>query len=219
MWPPVGSMAAACYIYPMPLLVLMRHGESLWNFENRFTGGTDVPLTDTGEAEAHRAGQQLYQRHIAIDSAYSSLLQRATDTLDIVLSVLGLEDIPIRRTPVLNERHYGELQGMDKTETARIYGAEQVHIWRRSYADGPPDGESLKDVAARMLPYFRDKVLSQLAAGKNVLIVAHEHPLRAIIMHLEKLTPEQLLQLELETAVPVVYELDVTGSIISKQIL
>ena len=202
----------------MALLVLMRHGESLWNFENRFTGGTDVPLTDTGQAEAHRAGQQLCQHHITIDSAYSYLLQRAADTLDIVLSVLGPENIPTYRTQVLNERHYGELQGMDKTEAARIYGAEQVHIWRRSYADGPPGGESLKDVAARVVPYVQDKVLPQLTSGKNVLIVAHEHPLRAIIMHLEKLTPEQLLELELATAVPIVYELDVAGSIISKQI-
>lgn len=203
----------------MALLVLMRHGESLWNFENRFTGGVDVPLTDTGRAEAHRAGKQLRQHRISVDSAYSSVLQRAADTLDIVLSVLGPENIPTRRTPVLNERHYGELQGMDKTEAARVYGAKQVHIWRRSYADGPPDGESLKDVATRVLPYFQDNVLPQLVAGKNVLIVAHEHPLRAIIMHLEALIPEQLLQLELATAVPVVYELDVTGILISKQIL
>ena len=203
----------------MPFLVLMRHGESQWNFENRFTGEMDVPLTVTGRAEAHRAGQQLRQHHLTIDYACSSLLQRAVDTLDIVLSVLEQEATQTDCTPILNERHYGELQGMDKTEAALIYGAEQVHIWRRSYADGPPGGESLKDVAARVLPYFQANVLVQLTAGKNALIVSHEHPLRAIIMHLETLIPEQLLQLELATAVPVVYELDVTGSIIAKQIL
>lgn len=203
----------------MPFLVLMRHGESLWNFENRFTGGTDIPLTDTGRAEARRAGQLLCQHHITIDYAASSVLQRAAHTLDIVLSVLGRKNIPTDCTPTLNERHYGELQGMDKTQAARVYGTGQVHIWRRSYADGPPGGESLTDVAARVLPYFRDKVLPQLSSGKNVLIVSHEHPLRAIIMHLEKLPPQQLLQLELATAVPVVYEYDLTGTITAKRIL
>lgn len=197
----------------------MRHGESEWNLDNRFTGGTDVPLTDTGRAEAYRAGRQLRLHRINIDSAYSSLLQRASDTLDIVLSLVGPENIPTCRTPILNERLYGELQGMDKTDAARVYGTEQVNIWRRSYANGPPGGESLKDVAARVLPYFQDNVLPQLDAEKNVLIVAHEHPLRAIIMHLENLTPEQLSRLELATAVPFVYKHDVTGLIISKQIL
>ena len=196
----------------MSVLVLMRHGESVWNFENRFTGGTDVPLTDTGRAEARRAGQWLSQRHITLDFAASSVLQRAAHTLEIVLSVLGQEAILTDHTPILNERHYGELQGMDKTEAARVYGTEQVHIWRRSYADGPPGGESLHDVAARVLPYFKDRIVPQLKAGKNILIVAHEHPLRAIIMQLEKLTPQQLLQLELATAVPVVYAWDLTGA-------
>ncbi len=199
----------------MALLILLRHGESVWNFENRFTGGVDVPLTETGRSEARRAGQQ----HISIDSASSSLLQRAADTLDSVLSILGQENIHTHRTQVLNERHYGELQGMHKTETARVYGAEQVHIWRRSYAHGPPGGESLKDVAARVLPYFQDNVLPQLTSGKNVLIVAHEHPLRAIIRYLESLTNEQLLALELATAVPVVYELGAEARVVSKQVL
>ena len=203
----------------MPFLVLMRHGESVWNFDNRFTGSVDIPLTDTGRAEAQRAGHLLRQHHLSIDFASSSLLQRAVDTLDIVLSVLGHKNIPTHSTQLLNERYYGELQGMDKAEAARIYGAEQVHSWRRSYADGPPGGESLKDVAARVLPYFQDRLVPQLSAGKNVLIVAHEHPLRAIIMRLEKLTPAQLLELELATAVPVVYELDLTGAVAAKQIL
>lgn len=202
----------------MPFLVLMRHGESVWNFDSRFTGSVDVPLTDTGRAEAHRAGHLLHRHHLSIDFASSSLLQRAVDTLDIVLSVLGHEHIRPDRTRLLNERYYGELQGMDKAEAARVYGAGQVYSWRRSYANGPPGGESLKDVAARVLPSFRDPVVPQLSAGKNVLIVAHEHPLRAIIMQLEKLAPAQLLALELATAVPVVYEFNLAGAVVAKRI-
>ena len=125
----------------------MRHGESVWNFDNRFTGGVDVPLTATGRAEARRAGRLLRHHRLSIDLAFSSTLQRAADSLDIVLSALGREDLPPHRSPLLNERDYGRLQGMDKAEAARIYGAGQVHSWRRSYADGPPGGESLKDVA------------------------------------------------------------------------
>ena len=197
----------------------MRHGESVWNFDNRFTGGVDVPLTDTGRAEAHRAGRLLQRHQLSIDLAFSSTLQRAADSLDIVLSALGREDLSPNRSPLLNERDYGRLQGMDKAEAARIYGADQVHSWRRSYADGPPGGESLKDVATRLLPYFEAEVAPQLGAGKNVLIVAHEHPLRAIIMRLEKLAPAQLVGLELATAVPVVYEFDASQAIADKRIL
>lgn len=197
----------------------MRHGESVWNFDNRFTGGVDVPLTDTGRAEAHRAGRLLRCHRLSIDLAFSSTLQRAADSLDIVLSALGREDLPPNRTPLLNERDYGRLQGMDKAEAARIYGADQVHSWRRSYADGPPGGESLRDVATRLLPYFEAEVAPQFGAGKNVLVVAHEHPLRAIIMQLEKLAPAQLPELELATAVPVVYEFDPSGTIAGKRIL
>ncbi len=197
----------------------MRHGESVWNFDNRFTGGVDVPLTATGRAEARRAGRLLQRHQLSIDCAFSSTLQRAADSLDIVLSALGREDLPPHRSPLLNERDYGRLQGMDKAEAARIYGAGQVHSWRRSYADGPPGGESLKDVAVRLLPYFEARIAPRLGAGKNVLIVAHEHPLRAIIMRLEKLTPAQLVGLELATAVPVVYEFDPGGAIADKRIL
>ena len=197
----------------------MRHGESVWNFDNRFTGGVDVPLTAAGRAEAHRAGRLLRRHRLSIDLAFSSTLQRAADSLDLVLSALGREDLSPNRSPLLNERNYGRLQGMDKAEAARIYGADQVHSWRRSYADGPPGGESLKDVATRLLPYFEAEIAPQLGAGKNVLIVAHEHPLRAIIMRLEKLTPAQLVGLELATAVPVVYGVDASGAIAGKQIL
>ena len=203
----------------MPFLVLMRHGESVWNFDNRFTGSVDVPLTGTGRAQARRAGHLLRRYHLSIGFASSSVLQRAVDTLDIVLSVLDQERIHTDRTRLLNERDYGELQGMDKTEAAYIYGTGQVHSWRRSYADGPPGGESLKDVAARVLPYFQDRVVPELSAGKNVLVVAHEHPLRAIIMRLEKLSPRQLLALELATAVPLMYELGLTGTVAAKRIL
>lgn len=197
----------------------MRHGESVWNFDNRFTGGVDVPLTAAGRAEAQRAGRLLRHHRLSIDLAFSSTLQRAADSLDIVLSALGREDLPPHRSPLLNERNYGRLQGMDKAEAARIYGAGQVHSWQRSYADGPPGGESLKDVATRLLPYFEDEIAPQLGAGKNVLIVAHEHPLRAIIMRLEQLAPAQLPELELATAVPVVYEVDSGGAVAGKRIL
>ena len=197
----------------------MRHGESVWNLDNRFTGGVDVPLTATGRAEAHRAGRLLRRHRLSIDLAFSSTLQRAADSLDIVLSALGREDLRPHRSPLLNERDYGRLQGMDKAEAARIYDADQVHSWRRSYADGPPGGESLRDVAARLLPYFEAEVAPQLGAGKNVLVVAHEHPLRAIIMRLEKLAPAQILELELATAVPVVYEFGPGGAVADKRIL
>lgn len=201
----------------MSLLVLIRHGESQWNLENRFTGWTDVPLTEKGREEARRAGEKI--RHIHFDKAYTSVLKRAIDTLDIVLQTIGQVGIPTAYDRALNERHYGDLQGLNKAETAEKYGKEQVHVWRRSYDVAPPGGESLKDTAARALPYFEAHIVPDLRLGKNVLVSAHGNSLRSIVMHLDKLSREQVLELNLATGVPIVYEFDAGLRVISKQIL
>jgi 2,3-bisphosphoglycerate-dependent phosphoglycerate mutase len=197
----------------MPTLVLVRHGQSQWNLENKFTGWVDVPLTPLGEQEAKRAGDLLKGRKF--DIAFTSDLQRAQKTLAVILNEIGQSDLTIIKDTALNERHYGDLQGLDKAETAKKFGDEQVKIWRRSYDIAPPNGESLKDTAARTLPYFDDKIIPYLKEGKNVLVAAHGNSLRSIVMHLEHLTKEQVLELNLETAVPRVYELDSNLKILS----
>jgi 2,3-bisphosphoglycerate-dependent phosphoglycerate mutase len=201
----------------MALLVLVRHGESQWNLDNRFTGWVDVPLTETGRREAHRAGQLL--RGMRFDRGFTSVLTRAIETLDIILEEIEEPDLPVERDAALNERHYGDLQGLNKAETAAKFGAEQVHIWRRSYDVAPPNGESLKDTAARTLPYFERVIVPRLTAGDHVLVVAHGNSLRSIVMHLDRLTKEQVLELNLATAVPVVYDLSADMSIRAKRIL
>jgi 2,3-bisphosphoglycerate-dependent phosphoglycerate mutase len=197
----------------MPILVLVRHGQSQWNLENKFTGWVDVPLTEQGEQEAHRAGKQLKGLHF--DIAFTSDLQRAQKTLAIILGEMGQTNLTIIRDKALNERHYGDLQGLDKAETAKKFGDEQVKIWRRSYDIAPPNGESLKDTAARTIPYFDTQIIPLLQEGKNVLVAAHGNSLRSIVMHLEHLTKEQVLELNLETAVPRVYDLDKDLKILS----
>jgi 2,3-bisphosphoglycerate-dependent phosphoglycerate mutase len=201
----------------MALLVLVRHGESQWNLENRFTGWIDVALTETGRREAARAGSLL--KGTRFDVAFSSVLQRANETLDIILRELGQADLPVTRDQALNERHYGDLQGLNKAETAKKYGDEQVHIWRRSYDVPPPGGESLKDTAARTLPYYDRVIAPQIAAGKNVLVVAHGNSLRSIVMQLDQLTREQVLELNIPTGVPIVYDMTPDLTIRSKRIL
>lgn len=201
----------------MARLVLIRHGESQWNLENRFTGWTDVPLTEKGRQEARRAGERI--RDIHFDMAYTSVLQRAIETLDIVLRAIGQQDLPIIRDAALNERHYGNLQGLNKAETAEKYGKEQVHLWRRSYDIAPPGGESLKDTAARTLPYFEAHIMRDIRAGKNVLVSAHGNSLRSIVMQLDKLTRDEVLELNIATGVPIVYEFDRSLRIVSKRIL
>lgn len=203
----------------MSTLVLLRHGQSQWNLENKFTGWVDVPLTEKGAEEAHRAGQLLRESGITFSRCFTSELQRAQETLRIALEEMGAADLPVARDQALNERHYGDLQGLDKAETAKKYGDEQVHIWRRSYDVPPPNGESLKDTAARTLPYFSQHVRPCLEAGENVLVAAHGNSLRSIVMDLEKLTREEVLQLNIATGVPLVYELDGGGPIASKKIL
>ena len=201
----------------MPVLVLVRHGESQWNLENRFTGWVDVPLSEKGIQEAAAAGDRLKKENIKFDCAFTSDLQRAQNTLKLILEKLGQGGIPVEKNQALNERHYGELQGLNKAETAKKFGDEQVKIWRRSYDVAPPKGESLKDTAARTLPYFESKIVSALKQGKNVIVAAHGNSLRSIVMDLDKLTKEQVLELNLATGVPIIYQLDPNLHILSKR--
>ena len=203
----------------MGTLVLLRHGESQWNLENRFTGWVDVPLSPKGEEEARQAGEKLKAAGIRFDLAFTSVLQRAIHTMEIVLEILGQNNIPVEKDQALNERHYGDLQGLDKAETAKKFGDEQVHIWRRSYDVAPPGGESLKDTAARTLPYYEAKIFLLVKAGKIVLVAAHGNSLRSLVMHLDHLTREQVLELNLGTGVPIVYELNAEGKVQNKKIL
>jgi len=204
----------------MPTLVLVRHGQSQWNLENKFTGWVDVPLTELGEKEALRAGGHL--KGLKFDIAFTSDLQRAQKTLAVILGVIGQSGLSIVKDKALNERHYGALQGLDKAQTAAKYGEDQVKVWRRSYDVPPPKdetgfSESLKDTAARTLPYFNGTIIPYLKQGKNVLVAAHGNSLRSIVMDLEKLTKEQVLELNLDTAVPRVYEMDKDLRILSSK--
>jgi len=202
----------------MATLVLVRHGQSQWNLENRFTGWIDVPLTETGRTEALKAGEALKKNHARFDLAYTSVLIRAIETSKIILAELGQAGIPITQDKALNERHYGQLQGLNKDETRQKYGEDQVKLWRRSYDVAPPGGESLKDTAARTIPFFEAKILPDLKAGKNVLVAAHGNSLRSIVMHLEHLTKEQVLALEIPTGAPIRYEITPEGTVASKDI-
>jgi 2,3-bisphosphoglycerate-dependent phosphoglycerate mutase len=199
-------------------LILVRHGQSQWNLENRFTGWVDVPVTPLGEQEAHRAGKELKEDGLKVDLAFTSELQRAQRTLAILLEELAQKP-PVVKDVALNERHYGDLQGLDKAETAKKYGDAQVHIWRRSFDVAPPGkgGESLKDTAARTLPYFKSRILPEAKAGKTVLVAAHGNSLRAILMDLERLTPEQIMKVNIDTCRPITYAIDAAGSVTSKK--
>src|SRR5688572_26745286 len=214
-------------------VVLIRHGESVWNAENRFTGWTDVDLSEKGRVEAQKGAAILNQEGYTFDIAYTSVLKRAIRTLWFVLDGLDLMWIPVRNAWELNERHYGDLQGLDKAETAAKFGDEQVHIWRRSYSDPPPPlrpdderhpardrryadvppgqlplAESLADTVARFLPYWEGTIVPQVRAGKRVLIAAHGNSLRALIKHLDGMSDEAIVGLNIPTGVPLVYELD-----------
>jgi 2,3-bisphosphoglycerate-dependent phosphoglycerate mutase len=201
----------------MPTLVLVRHGQSLWNLENRFTGWVDVPLTEKGRSEARRAGELL--RDFRFDVAYTSALSRAQETLRIMLETMGAQP-PIIRDQALNERHYGDLQGLNKEDTAKRYGAPQVKLWRRSYDVPPPNGESLELTAKRTLPFYDRCIAGDLRQGKNVLVVAHGNSNRSIVMQLDKLSGEEVVALELATGAPLVYEMDGKGETVkSKTVL
>ena len=204
----------------MPKLILVRHGESQWNLENRFTGWVDVDLTPRGETEARIAGEHL--RGLPIDKVYTSVLKRAINTSKIALEAAGKPGtLPTERDQALNERHYGDLQGLNKAETAAQYGDAQVKIWRRSFDVPPPGdkGESLKDTAARTLPYFQAHIMPDIQAGLNVLVVAHGNSLRSIVMDLDKLSREEVLELNIPTGIPLVYDLDTGGAVLEKRYL
>ena len=211
----------------MPNVILIRHGESQWNLENRFTGWVDVPLSPKGEQEAKAAGEKL--KSYKFDIAFTSKLQRANKTLQYILEASGQTHIPTEYDIALNERHYGALQGLNKPETAKKYGDEQVKIWRRSYDVPPPadktelnpEGmcESLKDTAARTLPYWEKKIFPEIKNGKNVIVAAHGNSLRSIVMHLDKLTKEQVLELNIPTGVPLLYLFGANGTIVEHKYL
>ncbi|MBS1646059.1 MAG: 2,3-diphosphoglycerate-dependent phosphoglycerate mutase [Bacteroidetes bacterium] len=196
----------------MAQLVIFRHGQSVWNLENKFTGWVDVALSEKGIEEAKAAGVKL--KNFCFDEGYASALQRAQKTLQLALEVCGQNHIPLTYNKALNERMYGDLQGLNKADTAAKYGDEQVKIWRRSYDIAPPHGESLKDTAERVIPYFETEIAPKLKAGKNIVIAAHGNSLRALIMHLEKMTPAQILEFEIGTAQPRLYELDTTLNVL-----
>jgi 2,3-bisphosphoglycerate-dependent phosphoglycerate mutase len=190
----------------MPLLVIVRHGQSTWNLENRFTGEVDVELTPAGREEALTAGKKL--AGIPFDCCFTSVLKRAQETLDIILEEIKQPGIPVIKDKALNERNYGNLQGLNKAETAEKYGEQQVNIWRRSYDIVPPGGESLKDTAARVIPYYQAQIEPLLEEGKNILVVAHGNSLRALMMYLEKISPEAIVEINIPTGMPRFYSFD-----------
>lgn len=200
----------------MPKLCLIRHGQSIWNLENRFTGWVDVPLSSEGIEEAKRAAAKI--GNLEFQVAYTSVLRRAEDTLSTILETLKW-DIPVIRDQALNERHYGDLQGLNKDELRAKYGPEQVQIWRRSYDVAPPNGEALKNTAERTLPFFERCILGDIRLGKNVLVVAHGNSNRSIVMKLDELSGEEIVKVELATGLPILYELGTDGSVVSKSVL
>lgn len=199
------------------ILVLVRHGQSEWNLKNLFTGWKNPDLTEQGIAEAKKAGEQLRDLKLKFDLAFTSDLSRAQKTLELILTEIGQEGLETVKNQALNERDYGDITGMNKDEAREKFGEEQVHIWRRSFDVPPPGGESLKMTAERVLPYYHKEILPQVLSGKSIIVAAHGNSLRALIMELENLSPEQILKRELGTGAPVVYRLDEDGSVISVQ--
>jgi 2,3-bisphosphoglycerate-dependent phosphoglycerate mutase len=199
------------------MLVLVRHGQSEWNKLNLFTGWRDVELSERGIEEARKAGHALKKAGFTFDIAFTSALKRAQDTLDIILEELGQTDIPIERDQALNERDYGDLAGLNKDDARERWGDEQVHAWRRSYDTPPPGGESLKDTAERVLPYYEEKILPLVKEGKDVIVSAHGNSLRALIMQLDGLTSEEVTELNLATGVPIVYSISPDGNVTEKR--
>ncbi|MBX2987279.1 MAG: 2,3-diphosphoglycerate-dependent phosphoglycerate mutase [Bdellovibrionaceae bacterium] len=228
----------------MHKLVVIRHGESAWNKENRFTGWEDVELSEKGRAEAQKGGKALKQRGFSFDVAYTSVLKRAIHTLDYVLTEIDQVWLPVHKEWRLNERHYGGLQGLNKAETAAKHGEEQVKIWRRSYDTPPPpmeltdprhprqdpryrhvnpkdlpNAESLKDTVARFLPLWTDKIAPRVRGGEKVLIVAHGNSLRALMQHLESMTPAEIMEVNMPTGIPLCYELDQDLKVIRREFI
>ena len=198
------------------LLVLVRHGQSEWNLKNLFTGWRDVELTEQGIAEAKEAGRKLKAQGLVFDIAFTSALKRAQNTLDLLLAEMGQSKIPIIRDQALNERDYGDLSGLNKDDARKKWGEEQVHIWRRSFDIAPPGGESLRDTLARTLPYYVQEILPRVLRGERTIMAAHGNSLRALVMVLEKLSPEGILKREISTGVPIIYRLNADATVESK---
>jgi 2,3-bisphosphoglycerate-dependent phosphoglycerate mutase len=198
------------------LLVLLRHGQSEWNLKNLFTGWRDVDLTEHGIAEARAAGRKLKAQGIVFDLGFTSALKRAQRTLDLTLEEMGLQSIPVFKDQALNERDYGDLAGLNKDDARKKWGDERVHKWRRSYDIAPPGGESLKDTAARVLPYYIQEILPRVLRGERVLISAHGNSLRALVMVLDRLSPAEVVKLELATGVPLIYRLKADSTVSSR---
>jgi 2,3-bisphosphoglycerate-dependent phosphoglycerate mutase len=197
-------------------LILVRHGQSEWNAKNLFTGWKDPALTNQGVAEANNAGKLILQKNIQFDLMYTSMLSRAQKTGDIILKVLNHKEIPIIKNEALNERNYGSLAGLNKDDARKKWGEEQVHIWRRSFDIPPPDGESLKDTADRVLPYFEAEIMPKVISGSIILIAAHGNSLRALIMKLDSISSEDIVKLEIPTGAPIQYEFTADGIVDNK---
>ena len=197
-------------------LILVRHGQSEWNAKNLFTGWKDPGLTDQGVSEAKNAGKLILEQNIEFDVMYTSMLSRAQKTGDIILGILNHKEIPIIKNEALNERHYGSLAGLNKDDARKQWGEEQVHIWRRSFDIPPPDGESLKDTADRVLPYFETEIMPKVISGSSILIAAHGNSLRALIMKLDSISPEDIVKLEIPTGAPIQYEFTPDGIVDKK---
>ena len=193
-------------------LILVRHGQSEWNLKNLFTGWKNPDLTEKGITEARAAGQLIKSKGFDVDLYYTSALKRAQHTLDLILEEMGIVNLVITRNQALNERDYGDLSGLNKDDARKKWGEEQVHQWRRSYDVPPPGGESLKDTAARVLPYYDAVIEPEAKAGKTILVAAHGNSLRALVMKLENLSPEQILAREIGTGEPIIYEVAEDGS-------
>jgi 2,3-bisphosphoglycerate-dependent phosphoglycerate mutase len=199
------------------LLVLTRHGQSEWNLKNLFTGWKDVDLTEVGIAEAKAAGRKLKAQGITFDVGFTSDLKRAQRTMTLMLEEMGQPGTPVIQNIALNERDYGDLSGLNKDEARERWGAEKVHIWRRSYDVPPPGGESLRDTAARVLPYYIQEILPRVLRGQRVLVTAHGNSLRALVMVLDRLSPKEIIARELATGVPMVYRLNADATVAEHQ--
>jgi 2,3-bisphosphoglycerate-dependent phosphoglycerate mutase len=199
------------------LLVLTRHGQSEWNLKNLFTGWKDVDLTEVGIAEAKAAGRKLKAQGITFDIGFTSDLKRAQRTMTLMLEEMGQPGIPVIKNVALNERDYGDLSGLNKDDARERWGAEKVHIWRRSYDVPPPGGESLRDTAARVLPYYIQEILPRVLRGQRVLVTAHGNSLRALLMVLDRLSPKEIIARELATGVPLIYRLNADATVAEHQ--
>jgi 2,3-bisphosphoglycerate-dependent phosphoglycerate mutase len=195
------------------LLVLVRHGQSEWNLKNLFTGWRDIDLTENGIKEARAAGRRLKAQGLRFDIAFTSALVRAQRTLDLMLEEMAEKNIAVVKDQALNERDYGDLSGLNKDDARKKWGEEQVHVWRRSYDVAPPGGESLKDTAARVLPYYIQEILPRVLRGDNVIVSAHGNSLRALVMVLEHLSPQEIVAREIATGVPLIYRLNADSTV------